>query len=57
MKKKLIFLLIVVLGLILVNKTFAQISFTAIDVSYTQDLDAIFGINPVEIYTSNFIKH
>jgi hypothetical protein len=49
MKKKLLFLLVVALGLFTVNKSTAQISFTAIDASYAQTFDAIFGIGDISL--------
>lgn len=42
MKKNLLLLMIIALGLFTVNKSFAQISLTAIDVAYTQNFDLIF---------------
>ncbi|MDO9257473.1 MAG: T9SS type A sorting domain-containing protein [Bacteroidales bacterium] len=49
MKKKLLFLLVFALGLFTINKSAAQISFTAIDASYTQTFDAIFGIGDISL--------
>lgn len=51
MKKNLLFLLIVVLGLFTVNKSFAQISLTAMDVAYAQNFDAVLGTS--DIYLSD----
>jgi hypothetical protein len=52
MKKNLLFLLIVALGLFTVNKSFAQISFAAMDVAYTQNFD-FFGDATVTFYDND----
>jgi hypothetical protein len=49
MKKKLLFLSVVVLGLFTVNKSTAQISFTEIEASYSQTFDAVFGIGDISL--------
>jgi hypothetical protein len=51
MKKNLLLLLIIALGLFTINKSSAQISFTAINVPYTQNFDALFG--DVTVFFSN----